>query len=150
VPGEEVACSVDSQGVLHVDGDEVIVTGLRSRVCCGTELGRRFCDTLNSCNVGLLLSSGNVSPVCTCQRGGLRVRDRSGEIYHSRRTRRLAVVHVFDFAIAASIAGRPLAARSDTASAAQRTESSEAEASRAYNALKDKRPAIVRMAQLDC
>jgi hypothetical protein len=51
-------------------------------------------------------------------------------------------VQVVDFAIAASIAARPLVCKSPTASAAQRTFSSESDARRAYNALRLK-PTIV-------
>jgi hypothetical protein len=51
-------------------------------------------------------------------------------------------VQVVDFAIAASIAARPFVCRSPTASAAQRTFSSESDARRAYNALRLK-PTIV-------
>lgn len=62
--------------------------------------------------------------------------------YHSRRTRSFSLVHVVDFEIAASTAGRPFAASSDTASAAQTTESNEAVTNKAYNALRESCPAI--------
>jgi hypothetical protein len=66
-----------------------------------------------------------------------------GGAYQSRRTRNLFFVHVVDFATAASIAGRPLAARSDTASAAHSTESNARDAKRAYSALSEKWTAMV-------
>jgi len=62
--------------------------------------------------------------------------------YHSRRTVSLSLVHVVDFAMAASMLGRPLVARSETASAEQRVEKSEMVANRAYNALSESWPAI--------
>jgi hypothetical protein len=54
------------------------------------------------------------------------------------------VVHVVDLAMAASIAGRPLVARSETASAAQRTESNDVETRRAYNARSEEYPTILQ------
>jgi hypothetical protein len=62
VPGEEVSGSMDRQGVLHMNGHKVIVPSLRSWILCGTQLRRRFDDTLDSGNVCFLLRSGDVAP----------------------------------------------------------------------------------------
>lgn len=63
VPGEEVACSVNGHGVLHVDGNEIIVAGLRSWVLRSTELRRRLGDAGNSGYVCLLFSCRDIAPV---------------------------------------------------------------------------------------
>jgi hypothetical protein len=139
---------MNTQSVFNVDDNKVIVTGLRSRICCRAEFGWCLGETCNRSDVCLLFGRGYVAPVIDVNMAMMNTEMES--TYHSRRTCSLSLVHVVDLATTASTAGRPLAARSDTASAAQRTESNDKEASRAYTALNESRPAIIQIERLDC
>jgi hypothetical protein len=65
------------------------------------------------------------------------------KLYHSRRTCSFSLVHVVEFAIAASTAGRPLVARSETTSAAQRIGNSDTERNKAQTAQSEVWPTIL-------
>jgi hypothetical protein len=129
VPGQEVAGTMDGHGVLHMNGDEIIESGFGARVLRGWEFRRCSGNALNGGDVGLFLRRADVAPDCMSE--PLIETRRRVLAYHSLRTLNLALVHVADWAMAASIAGRPLVASSDTTSAEHRTESKDTEARRA-------------------
>lgn len=72
MPGQEVSGAVDGKGVLHMNSDEVIVSGFGAGVLGCREFGGCFGDALDSGDVGFFLRGGDVAPVVTCQHRSMR------------------------------------------------------------------------------
>lgn len=124
--GQLLYRSVDRQRLVHVDDDEVVITGLCTRELRGIELRRALEEALESVEPGSPILLGKVTPETKsfsisglvkklCRKG-------SGPFaYHSLLTSSLSLVQVFDvLAMYSSICFRPASSRSLTASAVAR------------------------------